>query len=185
MGLSLDLACALPTRGVPSSSTYNALNWQNNNVKQCGLCYHNGSIPDLAALVPVPDGLSVTCMVVPNVLHPWTSGEFQTQNRAVHVHSHLLSPCSGQSGVPCQVSVCALSADAFGMILCVVHKPVDHIKPHLKSPQTHRAPPTFVVLPSIWPQTPQAAAGAGEKKTCCHDHLLWLIVLSQDVHELL
>ena len=73
MGLRIDLACALPTgrlggtlsQDVPSCGTYDTQNWRNDNVKQCGLCYHTGNIPDFAALVPVPDDLSVTCMVVP------------------------------------------------------------------------------------------------------------------------
>ena len=178
--LTLPVPCLLQAlrndtllRGVPSSGTYDTQNWQNDNVKPCCLRYHSGSIPDLAALVPVPDGLFMTCKVVPNVLHPWTSGECQTQNLAVHVHSHLLSPCSGESGVPCLVSVRALTADAFGTLRRVAHHPANHVKPHLKSPQTHKAPPTFVVLPSISSHgLPRLLLALVKKKPRCHDHLL-------------
>ena len=65
----------------------------------------------------------------------------------------------------CLESVHALTADAFGMLLLVAHKLADHVKPHLKTPRTNRAPPTFVVPQRTCPQTPQAAADAGKNET--------------------
>ena len=62
----------------------------------------------------------------------------------------------------------------FWLFLRIAHKPVDHVKPHLKTQ-------TSVVLPST--RTPQAAADASENETPPPSQSSWAHILPQDVHE--
>ena len=101
---------------------------------------------------------------MPNVTHLWTSSESQTQNLAVHMHSHLQSPCSGQSGVPCLVSVPRSDSRHFWYASLNSPQASWSRKPSSKDFPNSQAPPTFVVLPSIWPRTSQAAADADEEE---------------------
>lgn len=71
---------------------------------------------------------------------------------------------------------CTLTADAFGMFMCIANKPSNNVKPHLK---THRAP-TAVVPPSTYPWNPQVAVDASENKILSSTQSSWAHTLSLD-----